>query len=575
MNDTKHVASVEVRPSGARWKSLAFLALAAGTLLAGACSIEAGTEDTSGGATDEEVDQRELEVSSPVTVKFQNGSAPSASYAGTDDATLRQGGAATNYGGATTCEMDGDDAGSDKSCLVKWALAGIPAGSTVQSASLTFRVLNATVNTYTIYDGLRAWNESQVTWNNAATSSPWATSGARGSADRGPSVGTITGATGSRTVTLNSAGISMVQRWVNGGTNAGVILASASSTDGLDIASSENGTVSYRPALAVTYLPPDTGTGGATNTEANLLVAFIGDQGANSNSDAVLNLIKSEGAAAVVHNGDFDYASNPTAWDNRINNILGSKFPYFAVIGNHDAPAWDGSSGYGAKIAARIARVPEMQCTGKPGVQADCRFRGLHLVQSCVGTDEYTGASCGKDSATQVDYIKSSLASSNAVWDVCNWHKNQNDMQLGTKSDEVGWNAYRACQAAGAMVSTGHEHSYGRTLTLTDLGSASNGHGKTGQYDNLQLGAGRTFVFVSGLAGVGVRDVDSSHNNDTWWSAQYGSNRWMKSGVVKSGTGTYGALFINFHVDGNPKKAYAYFKDVNGRIVDAFTIWAP
>jgi len=78
------------------------------------------------------------------------------------------------------------------------------------------------------------------------------------------------------------------------------------------------------------------------------------------------------------------------------------------------------------------------------------------------------------------------------------------------------------------------------------------------------------------LAGVGVRAYDAGlHDDDTWWSSQYASNRWMKSGVVQSGTGTYGALFIRFYVDGDPKKALAYFKDVNGRIVDSFTVWAP
>jgi hypothetical protein len=251
MNDTKHVASIGVGRSGARWKSLAFLSLAA--LFTGACSIEEGTE------SEEDLADSELKFGGAETATFRNGSGPSASYAGTVDATLRQGAAETNYGGAATCEMDGNDAGSDKSCLVKWALAGIQAGSKVQSASLTFHILNGSGDTYTIYDGLRGWNESQVTWNKATSSSPWATSGARGATDRGSSVGTITGSEGSRTVTLNAAGISMVQRWVNGGVNAGVIMANPSAIDGIDIASSENGTVSYRPALTVTYLPPDSG----------------------------------------------------------------------------------------------------------------------------------------------------------------------------------------------------------------------------------------------------------------------------------------------------------------------------
>jgi len=571
----------------------------------------------------EELAVHEQAAALPVTVTFRNGALPTTSYAGTDDATIRQSAPTANAGAATTCEIDGDDGnGADKTCLVKWAVSGIPAGSVVQSVTLTFRIVDSSSNTYTIYDGARGWTESQVTWNLAATGSVWGTPGALGTTDRGAMVGTITGSTGSRTVTLNPAGIAMVQRWINGGVNAGVILAHASNTNGLDLGSSEHATVSYRPTLAITYLPPDvSGSGGApgaggapsgggsvgsggagsggsssggagaggaatggagsggssgTPTAPNLLVAFIGDQGASGNSDAVLNLIKTEGAVMTVHNGDFDYADNPTNWDTRVSGILGANYPYFATIGNHDAAAWDGANGYGAKVTARLARVPEMQCNGVAGVQADCFFRGLHLVQSCVGTSEYTGASCTANSTTQVNHIRSALASANNVWEVCSWHKNQRDMQIGTKGDEVGWNAYRECQAAGAMISTGHEHSYGRTLTLTNLGVPSAGHGATGLHGSLELGLGRTFVFVSGLAGVGVRPYDSGlHDDDTWWSSQYASNRWMKDGIVQSGVGTYGALFVRFYVDGDPKKALAYFKDINGRIVDSFTVRAP
>jgi hypothetical protein len=109
---------------------------------------------------------------------------------------------------------------------------------------------------------------------------------------------------------------------------------------------------------------------------------------------------------------------------------------------------------------------------------------------------------------------------------VCSWHKNQNDMQVGSKSDEVGRNAYRECQNAGAIVSTGHEHSYSRTLALTDVGNRAAGHGTTGAHGLVTMNAGRNFVFVSGLAGVGIRDYEASgHDDDTWWSSYYASKR--------------------------------------------------
>lgn len=314
-----------------------------------------------------------------------------------------------------------------------------------------------------------------------------------------------------------------------------------------------------------------TADGCRTGTVPNLLVAFIGDQGNNGNSDAVLQLIAGEGADAVVHNGDFDYKDNPDAWDDRINRVLGPDYPYFSIIGNHDALAWHGSNGYAAKIAERHDRIPEMQCSGELGVRANCTFRGLHLVESCIGTDELR-AECERDSPDQLEFIRSSLANSSAIFKVCNWHKNQHDMQVGAKKDTVGWKAYRTCMNAGAMVATGHEHSYARTLTLTDVGNAATGHGAVGLYSHMELAPKRNFVIVSGLAGVGLRLFDPGHTDDTWWASYYAKDRWLMNGTLMPGGANYGALFIEFHVDGDPSLARGYFKDVSGRIADSFTI---
>ncbi|WP_172730230.1 hypothetical protein, partial [Neorhizobium tomejilense] len=126
--------------------------------------------------------------------------------------------------------------------------------------------------------------------------------------------------------------------------------------------------------------------------------------------------------------GDFDYASNPAAWESRINGILGANYPYFAVIGNHDAAAWGGASGYASYIQARHARGPDMNCTGELGVKATCNFRGLHIVESCIGTGELR-STCAANASDQVSFIHDSLANDNSIWSVCAWHKNQHDMQ--------------------------------------------------------------------------------------------------------------------------------------------------
>ena len=42
-------------------------------------------------------------------------------------------------------------------------------------------------------------------------------------------------------------------------------------------------------------------------------------------------------------------------------------------------------------------------------------------------------------------------------------------MQMGNKEDQTGWEVYNACKDGGAIIATGHEHSYHRTNTLIDI----------------------------------------------------------------------------------------------------------
>jgi len=92
-------------------------------------------------------------------------------------------------------------------------------------------------------------------------------------------------------------------------------------------------------------------------TPPNFKIAFIGDQSLGSNAVAVLNLIKNEGASAVVHSGDFDYSDDPPAWYTQINSVLGANFPYFASVGNHDESAFYGPGGYQSFLSARMNRL--------------------------------------------------------------------------------------------------------------------------------------------------------------------------------------------------------------------------
>jgi ankyrin repeat protein len=90
-------------------------------------------------------------------------------------------------------------------------------------------------------------------------------------------------------------------------------------------------------------------------------IAFLGDQGTaegdgedRERAPEVLQLVKAEGAHAVVHQGDFDYDHNPDAWDALIDDVLGKDFSYFGSAGNHDVRMWDA---YQKKLEDRARRI--------------------------------------------------------------------------------------------------------------------------------------------------------------------------------------------------------------------------
>src|SRR5438093_6861271 len=104
------------------------------------------------------------------------------------------------------------------------------------------------------------------------------------------------------------------------------------------------------------------GASGPIPTDPHLKVAFIGDSGNGEDFRRVLGLIKSEGAQMVMHQGDFDYASDADGFFATIDSILGPDFPYFASVGNHDAGSWattctDPDGCYARFLKERMARI--------------------------------------------------------------------------------------------------------------------------------------------------------------------------------------------------------------------------
>ncbi len=302
--------------------------------------------------------------------------------------------------------------------------------------------------------------------------------------------------------------------------------------------------------------------------EQGVKIAFLGDSGIDQDFQNVLNLIKDEQVDAVVHLGDFDYTQNPNAFDAKITSVLGESFPYLVLPGNHDNPNWSSTCTnqkgcYASVFAQRylLANIP-LTVEQLDSEMYELQYKGIDLF--------FVGSKTAQFADEYANYLNEELPASNNLWKMCNWHKNQQRMQVGGKADDMGWPAYDACLNSGAIIATAHEHSYQRTKSLVQLHD-TNGIVVNPEFtdpNDLKLYDGSTFAFVSGLGGKSIR------NQERCLPAEYpyGCNQeWAKIYTSNQGA-KYGALFIEFNPDGDPYKANGYFKNVNDEIVDTFVI---
>ncbi len=279
---------------------------------------------------------------------------------------------------------------------------------------------------------------------------------------------------------------------------------------------------------------------------APVKVAFVGDQGVGEHAQAVLSLIASEGTDLLLIQGDLGYNDNTAAlWETNLDNALGADFPVLTVVGNHENHEWPI---YQNLIQKRIDRVDSLSCTGEAGVKAACQFANIDIVQVAPGIREVEGVSPDADYA---QFISSSFSDSGDRWRICSWHKNQEALQTGAKSNSTGWAVYDACLNAGAMIALAHEHAYSRTHLLSDFENQTIVH----KSNDMTLQPGQSFAFVSGLGGWQVRP---QLRGGDWWASIYTATQGA----------THGALFCSFE----DKTADCYFKAIDGAVPDQFSL---
>jgi hypothetical protein len=192
-------------------------------------------------------------VNPPVQKNFQQGLN---GYAGAKDVTIYSASPTRNLGSASTLGMQGTQR---RSSLMAWDLTQVPVTAKIQKVDITFNTMNASVNNFAIYEIKQPWVESQASWNNYATGKTWVSVGAASVSDRGTtSLGVFSSrALGTYTLTLNTAGLALVQNWVkNPATNRGIIFDDNLAADLATVSSKEDANVNNRPKLSVTYTMP-------------------------------------------------------------------------------------------------------------------------------------------------------------------------------------------------------------------------------------------------------------------------------------------------------------------------------
>ena len=177
-------------------------------------------------------------------------------------------------------------------------------------------------------------------------------------------------------------------------------------------------------------------------------IAFLGDQGLGGDAEAVLRLIRDEGADAVMHLGDFDYHDDPASWDAQIDAILGPGLPYFGSAGNHDEAMYYEPGGYQDVLEARMSRLG-IPWQGDLGVRSSFHYGGVFFVLTAPG-------SFGDGDEVYAPYVREALAADDSLWSISGWHKNMTPMQVGGKDDETGWGVYEESRRGGAIIGTAH-----------------------------------------------------------------------------------------------------------------------
>lgn len=176
---------------------------------------------------------------------------------GVIDTELREGTPTSNFGSDVEHEIDLYSPGNYVYMVIKFPTSSIPSGATVTAVELGLYGYEGNAITFKGTNLLRAWVESEATFNIWSTGNSWTTGGALSDGnDRASSsaFSTETLAIGSWSTVTAAGLVTLVQSWVSG-TNNGLHLERDDGSDDsyYTRVHSCQGTNGYRPYLKIVY----------------------------------------------------------------------------------------------------------------------------------------------------------------------------------------------------------------------------------------------------------------------------------------------------------------------------------
>lgn len=233
----------------------------------------------------------------------------------------------TNWGAAADLQVGEYNGGTETDRMIlQFDLSSIPAGATINSATLSLYLTNDysdNARTFRVYRNKRPWDEGTrvgsgsadgVTWDVYSTGNSWQTAGGSGSNDRESSdIGSRAMSASESTGAYKDFSLtaSAVREMIPGGTfanNGFIIQADTENNDMYDFASREDATSGHRPKLVIDYspaTPTPTATSPATATPengglTNALISYWAMENTNATfGGESLN----QGGCGIVNNG--------------------------------------------------------------------------------------------------------------------------------------------------------------------------------------------------------------------------------------------------------------------------------